>query len=161
MNKSVFKNLVKEVLKKTGLRKSRNGQKKSIREDVEIISIQPGLELEVYWKVLKIGKGPAVILKAFDKEVVKFDAFGKDKGHYHIAPHYHFRIFFPEEKATDQIKRTSLELRINAQKYLKQQPEKKIKKLKIDQEKFTAAVQKAEEKMTYFLQTVPEFEELR
>lgn len=161
MNKSVIKNLAKKVFKKAGLRKPGNGQKKSVRNDVEIIPIQPGLKFEVYWKILKIGKGPALILKSRGKEVMKFDCFGKDKGHYHVAPHYNSRIFFPEEKAIDQIKRTSFELRRNAQKYLALQTNDRIKQIEIDKDKFDVAVHKAEEKMTYFLQTVPEFEELR
>lgn len=161
MNISVVKNLAKKVLKKAGLREPRNGQKKRVRNDVEIIPIQAGLKFEVYWKILKIGKGPALILKSRGKEVMKFDCFGKDKGHYHVAPHYNFRIFFPEEKAIDQIKRTSLELRNNAQKYIALQTDERIKQIKIDKDKFDIAVQEAEEKMIYFLQTVPEFEELR
>lgn len=161
MSRSGIKTLAKKVLKKVGLRKAKNGQKKSVRKDVEIIPIQADLKFEVYWKILKIGKGPALILKSRGKEIMKFDCFGKDDGHYHVAPHYNFRIFFPEEKAMDQIKRTGFELRRNAQKYLALQSDEKIRQIKIDEKKFSAAIQKAEEKMIYFLETIPQFEELR
>ena len=129
------------------------------RESV-IISIQPNLEFEIYWKALDIGKGPAIILKAYAREIMKFDCFGKDKGHYHIAPHYGFRIYFLEEKAIDQIERTVEELRKNAQKYLSVQQDSEIRKLIIDQQRFELSVKKAEEKLKYFLYNIPELEEL-
>src|SRR5207248_2782599 len=36
-----------------------------IRRDVEWIRVQPDVDLKVYWKILSIGKGPAVSLYAF------------------------------------------------------------------------------------------------
>jgi len=155
--------LIKKVLRKFRLIDQSNSQGKNvrIRKDVEIISIQPNLEFEVYWKVLSIGRGPAVILKANGKEVMKFDAFGKNKGHYHIAPCYNLRIFFPEETAQQQIQRTSLELQKNAQKYLEIQSDSRIKQIRIDDDKLSNATQKVVERMTYFLQEVPELESLR
>jgi hypothetical protein len=73
---------------KNNLRKLRllDQLKDQVRKDVEIISIQLNLELVVYWKVLRIGKGPVVTLRAYGNEVLKFDCFRKDDGHYHVAP---------------------------------------------------------------------------
>jgi hypothetical protein len=36
-----------------------------VRSDVEWIRVQPDVDLKVYWKILPIGKGPAVSLYAF------------------------------------------------------------------------------------------------
>ena len=35
---------------------------REVRSDVEWIRVQPDVDLKVYWKVLPIGKGPAVAL---------------------------------------------------------------------------------------------------
>jgi hypothetical protein len=98
-------------------------------EDEVILKIQDEVFFQVYWKSLQIGMGPAVILKAYGQEILKFDCFGKEKGHYHIAPNYDFRIYFVEETIIDQIHRTIQELEINGLRYLKMQKDPKIKAL--------------------------------
>jgi len=55
-----------------------------IRRDVEWIGVQPDVDLEVYWKILPIGKGPAISLYAFGFEILKFDCFGARGGHFHL-----------------------------------------------------------------------------
>ncbi|TVQ01452.1 MAG: hypothetical protein EA359_14000 [Balneolaceae bacterium] len=163
MKISSGKRIVKKILRKFGLTEQldRNIKNIHIRKDVELIPIQPNLEFAVYWKVLLVGKGPAVILKAFGREVMKFDVFGKDKGHYHVAPCHNLRIFFTEETVLQQIQRTSLELQRNAQKYLEIQSDYRIKQIRIDDDKLSDAIQKMVEIMTYFLQQIPEFKDLR
>ncbi|MCG2590043.1 hypothetical protein [Rhodohalobacter sulfatireducens] len=149
---------MKKILIKLGLLDQPKGQ---IRKDVEIIPIQPNLELVVYWKVLRIGKGPTAILQAFGNEIIKFDCFGKNDGHYHLAPNIVERIFFEEETAFGQINKTAKELVNNSQTYLERQQEDHIRNIKIDQEKFSNAVEMAKKKMNFFLQTVPELKDLR
>ena len=158
MNRKTLRNFVKRILIKLGLR---NQIQKSVRRDIEIIPIQANLDLLVYWKVLTIGKGPAVSLKAFESEILKFDCFGVKKGHYHVAPDYSTRISFEEETTTEQIQRTCSELMENAQKYLSVQPDDRINNLKIEKDLLFQAVKKAEEKMKYFIQTIPELKDLR
>ena len=68
-----------------------------MHQDEVIFKIQEDVLFQVYWKSLPIGTGPAVILKAFGQEILKFDCFGKEKGHFHVAPNYEFRIYFGEE----------------------------------------------------------------
>ncbi|MBC3758426.1 hypothetical protein H7U19_08430 [Hyunsoonleella sp. SJ7] len=126
------------------------------RHDLQKISIQKDLYLQVYWKVLKIGKGPAVILKWKTIELMKFDCFGHKDGHYHIAPNYDFRIYFTEQTAKAQIKRTSEELLINAQRYLKLHPATEINRIEIDQNALKDAVKKAEQSMLYYLDNIKE-----
>lgn len=157
MIKPTPRKIVKWFLIKIGLKK----QKGQIRKDVEIIPIQPNLELIVYWKVLRIGKGPAVILQAYGNEVLKFDCFGKNEGHYHVAPNIGERIFFEEETAFGQIKKTAKELVNNSQTHLERQKEDHIRNIKIEQEKFSKAVEMAKNKMNFFLQTIPELKDLR
>lgn len=128
------------------------------RMDLKEISISENLSFLVYWKVLEIGKGPAVILKAFGKEILKFDCFGKKDGHFHIAPHYEFRIYFTEETVPDQIQRTLTELRINALRYLAFQPEPQIRALRPNPIKYNSAIGEVEKQMTHFFQTVKEIQ---
>ncbi len=47
-----------------------------IRRDVEWLRVQPDVNLKVYWKVLPIGKGPAISLYAFGFQILRFDCFG-------------------------------------------------------------------------------------
>lgn len=153
--------ILKQVIKKILVPLGFLDQKKTIRKDVEIIPIQKDLELVVYWKVLEIGKGPALILRAHKKEILKFDCFGKDDGHFHAAPNYGKRIFFDEQSAMAQIDRTTSELKKNAQSHLKNQKETEIYKMEIDQEKFIDAVEDARNKMIYFLEKIPQLKDLR
>jgi hypothetical protein len=156
-----LKSLIRKILRKLRLLGQQNGQEGRIRKDVKIISIQPNLEFIVYWKVLKIGKGPALILKAHGKEVLKFDCFGRGDGHYHVAPNYAERIFFEEQTASAQIERTSKELKDKAQFYLENQKEEHIRTIKIDQEKLIHAIGLAKSQMIYFLESIPEMEDLQ
>lgn len=128
------------------------------RMDLKVIPISEKLSFLVYWKVLEIGKGPAVILKAFDKEILKFDCFGKKDGHFHIAPHYEFRIYFTEETVPDQIQRTLTELRINALRYLALQREPEIRALRPNPTKYNSAIDEVEKLLTHFFQTVKEIQ---
>ncbi|WP_075351824.1 hypothetical protein [Algoriphagus marinus] len=113
-------------------------------EDEVIFKIQDDVFFQVYWKSLPIGKGPAVILKAFGQEILKFDCFGKEKGHYHIAPNYDFRIYFVEETIEEQIQRTILELKINGLRYLKIQKDPKIKAINPNLNDFNAILKQVE-----------------
>lgn len=152
---------MKKILRKLKLYDQQSVRRESIRKDVEIIPIQTNLELVVYWKVLRIGKGPAVILQAHKKEILKFDCFGKDDGHFHAAPNYGKRIFFEEETALDQIEQTVRELNEKGQFYLNKQEQSAIRNIEIDQEKLSKAVEQAKKKMILFVETVPELDELR
>lgn len=157
MHKTHFlKKILTKLFIKLGIRDQRN----LIRQDVETIPVQPNVNLIVYWKVLQVGKGPALILKAHGKEVLKFDCFGRGDGHYHVAPNYAERIFFEEQTASAQIERTSKELKEKAQFYLENQKEENIRIIKIDQEKLIHAIDLAKSKMIYFLKVIPELEEL-
>ncbi|MDR9407564.1 MAG: hypothetical protein RI573_01865 [Balneolaceae bacterium] len=78
-----------------------------------------------------------------------------------MAPNIGERIFFEEETAFGQINKTAKELVNNSQTYLERQQEDHIRNIKIDQEKFSNAVEMAKKKMNFFLQTVPELKDLR
>lgn len=126
--------------------------------DVREIAICKHLTFLVYWKILEIGKGPAVVMKAFDKEIMKFDCFGENDGHYHIAPHYQFRIYFLEKTVSEQINRTVAELRTNGLRYLSLQKNPEIRSIKPSPAKYNSAIDSVEEMLTHFQRTVKELQ---
>lgn len=114
------------------------------RNDLKTFEIEENLKLLVYWKSLEIGIGPAVILQAYDLEILKFDCFGKEKGHYHIAPHYDFRIYFIEETVPDQISRSIKELRLNGFRYLKNQKDSRFNSFSLDESNYLLKLDQVE-----------------
>src|SRR6266567_3505591 len=87
-----------------------------VRRDVKWIHVQPDVDLEVYWKVLPIGKGPAISLYAFGFQILKFDCFGATDGHFHLflgwlSPTKEDRIWLPEPSGTAQVERAIFELK--------------------------------------------------
>jgi hypothetical protein len=131
-----------------------------VRRDLCVIPIQDGLQLEVYWKVLAIGKGPAVIFRAHGRQIMKYDCFGQGKGHYHIAPNWGARIYFQEATALEQIYRASRELRRNAQRSLRLQGDERIKNTIVNRKSLAVAAEQAASKMTSFLADVSELEDI-
>lgn len=130
------------------------------RRDLQKIEIQANLYFLVYWKELSIGKGPAVTLNAFDKEILKFDCFGKEKGHFHIYPYEQLRIFFTEDNARSQCDRTFNEITCNGARYIKQFPNRAIKELDVDHEKLEEAAMKARKIMISFLEEIDVLQDL-
>lgn len=143
-----LKHFVHSLLKRSGTF--------TLRKDVYNIYITDIASLSVYWKVLEIGKGPAVIFKVYDTELLKFDCFGKDKGHYHLSPDYGRRVFFKESSALEQINRTSLELKNNLHRFLGMQDSEIINNIEIPRENLENAVNIMRERMIHYLENVPE-----
>jgi hypothetical protein len=91
--------------------------------------------LEVFWKVLDIGRGPAVSLFIGDTEVMKFDCYGEGRGHAHVdlgrAGHLkalaHQRLYLGEKTVEEQIERAIFELRVNLPYYLERHADARIR----------------------------------
>lgn len=128
------------------------------RMDLSEIPICDNLSFLVYWKILYIGKGPAVVLKAFDKEILKFDCFGEMDGHYHIAPDYNSRIYFTEKTALEQIERTVSELRINGRRYLGLQEDSNIRQIRPNPAQYDSAVDSVEKLLIHFHRNVKDIQ---
>ena len=88
----------------------------SIRKDVVKLPLQENAYFLVYHKHLDIGFGPTVLLCVFGKEILKFDCFGKDKGHYHNLNGD--RIFFEESTVEEQITKSMQIVTENADKWI-------------------------------------------
>ncbi|MEL7345981.1 MAG: hypothetical protein AAFN59_14185 [Pseudomonadota bacterium] len=131
------------------------------RRDVQFIEIASNVRLDVYWKVLKIGRGPALTLNVGTSEAVKFDIFGPGEGHYHeyIAAKYptkERRIFFFEQDRETQIERAIFELTHNLRYYLQAHRDKAVRDTHIEPDAIRAGCDRAREIMHGFLRDIPE-----
>ena len=116
-----------------------------LRRDVEVVDVGSGVEFVVYWKVLEVGIGPAIVVQTADVELMKFDCFGGTAGHFHIAPAYDTRLAFVEDTVDEQITRTGLELRRNLGRYLAADPRRSINRISLDPRRLDTAADRAEE----------------
>jgi len=155
----ISKRLIKIILKPK--KKNQLINPPELRKDVTNLKIQDDVYFQVYWKELAIGKGPAVILYIYNKEILKFDCFGKEKGHYHVD-FYKLngtkknRIFFTENRASEQIEKTVFELNTNLNYYLQRNKDHRIRDVHIEQNNLEKALVLVKSKMIEFLRTKSE-----
>jgi len=116
--------------------------------DVAFVQVTPEIVFETYWKDVEAGKGPALVVWCDYRKVLKFDCFGKGRGHYHISvpvfskrTEEFDRIFLPEETIEAQIERVVFELRTNLFYYLARAPHRRARKARIDEPQLTRAVE--------------------
>jgi hypothetical protein len=108
------------------------------RRDLVRYRIMENADLVVYWKVLKIGKGPAAALYVFGREVLRFDCFGEN-GHFHARLDEAEkgrvdRRFFNERTVPEQIERSSKELTCNLHCYMAASKDPRIRDVEINRE---------------------------
>ena len=122
--------------------------------DVVIYPVQDHAYLAVYWKDLPIGKGPCVSLYVHDKEILKFDCFGEDRGHYHanmdqtsLIPKGEERLYFKERSIEDQVERSIFEIQRNAAYHLQRNFDPRITRFKLDRARLETASREAKQKM--------------
>ena len=136
----------------------------SVRKDVLRYEIQPGASLEVFWKVLTIGRGPAVSLYVHGEEVLKIDCFGEGKGHYHVnarqwsrdLPGIVQRIYLPEPTVEAQIERAVFELQRNASVCLQQNDDPRIRGFVLDPARLREATERMKATMLEYMRRVPQ-----
>ena len=141
----------------------------SARKDVLRYAIQPGAYLEVFWKVLEIGRGPAVSLYVHGEEVLKIDCFGAGKGHYHLnarqwrrkLPGIVQRIYLPETTVEAQIDRAVFELQHNALVYLQQNDDPRIHQVVLDTALLREATERMRMTMLEHMRKVPQADSLQ
>ena len=122
--------------------------------DVVIYPIQDHAYLAVYWKDLAIGKGPCASLYVYDKEILKFDCFGENRGHYHthmnqpsLVPKGEERLYFLERTIEDQVTRSIFEIQTNATYHLQRNFDPRITFFKLDRTRLEIACREAKAKM--------------
>lgn len=128
--------------------RDQKGRSKPLRKDVQTVTIQEGLEFDIYWKDTgKVGIGPTVAVYAKQREVLRFDCFGADLGHFHIFNRTDRpkatadRLFFQEESRVAQIDRTLWELENNLASYLQLHSDPGIRNMLLERETVTSKIQ--------------------
>jgi hypothetical protein len=121
-------------------------------DDVELIPVQPDSYLAVYFKRYGRSTGPGVSLYVRDSEILRFDCFGPDRGHYHslpcLAPYPgRTRIKFNEISVEAQINRSVEEISRNYAAYLAGHFRRCIREFRFEQTTLVAAAAEAGRRM--------------
>ena len=128
----------------------------SVRNDCTDLPICDGVYVQVYWKKLKLGKGPALSLFMLDEEILRIDCFGKGAGHLHVAFFLpgkgENRLWMHEATILEQIERARFELYRNHRYYQSRIPNPRIRAIKIDREKMKVVSEQAYKVMMGFAQ---------
>ena len=109
--------------------------------DLVTREIQDQIFMEVYWVSPPVGPGPGASIYIIDDEVMRFDCFGSDAGHYHfnirqskfLPNGEKTRIFFPDGTVEDQIENATVQLRRNLDYGRGLNTDPRIRAVKIDQ----------------------------
>ena len=118
----------------------------SLRKGVVKLDIQENAYVLVYHKFLDIGSGPSIGLYLYNTEILRFDCFSKNKGHYHIFnKKNNGRIYFTEQIVAEQIDKTANELTTNIKSYLALFRQKNIKEFIFDQNRLASKIAEAKQ----------------
>jgi len=131
----------------------------------ELVQFRVGEQahLDVYWKDVRAGKGPSLILNILGEEVLRFDFFG-GRGHYHaivleFQPKSESRLFLPELTVEEQIDRAIFELNRNLDWYLQRHPLAKIRKIKLDKSQLKQATEQAQAQLIAYIGKAEQLEQ--
>jgi hypothetical protein len=79
------------------------------RNDIHHLEIDESVRIEVFWKKLKLGKGPALSLFMLEEEILRIDCFGKGAAHIHVTLFLpgkgEQRLWMHEQTVAEQISR--------------------------------------------------------
>lgn len=121
-------------------------------EDVELIAIQPDGYLAVYFKRYGADVGPGVSLYVLQNEILRFDCFGDDRGHYHSLPCLSAipsseQINFTGRSIDAQIDEASTEIHDNYAAHLTNHFRRRIREFRFDKTCLDKAVADARNRM--------------
>ena len=106
---------------------------KNLRQGVIRFNIDSRTSIEVFWKEIEFGTGPAFSLFVDQHEVLRFDCSGPETGHFHVANGGKFcRVWMFEKEIKDQIERGIFEIEKNLDFYIKQNPISEIRATNFD-----------------------------
>ncbi len=166
--KNGVKNLVKSVIPHRYhfyLQRRKTAEKyASDRKENVRFNVTDQVYLDVYWKILNLGKGPALILNVMGEEVLRFDFFGQGAGHYHVTvpeiePNSKSLLFFAEQTIPEQIDRALFELNKNIDWYLHRHPLRQIRQIKIDKSRMRQATEAAKAQLLAYIGEAEKLEE--
>lgn len=117
------------------------------RRDLRRIPVGDAVRIEVFWKDLSIGRGPAASVFLLDGEILRFDCFGPGDGHVHaaffLAGKAESRLYMPETTVAAQFERAMFEIERNLGYYQARLADSRLRRLAIDPEALGRASQEA------------------
>lgn len=151
--KRALKALLLQWMPTTGhrwLRARKQASRSYDHRDPVFLTLTPQVVFETYWKDVEAGRGPALIVWFDYRKILKFDCFGKGRGHYHVAlparrqrSREFDRIHLPEETIATQLERVAFELQMNLRYYLRHCPYRSARKATVPQEDLLRVVRQA------------------
>lgn len=94
---------VKLLVHVTQSRRKRDKLHSPSRRDLRVWSLNGQIELATYWKILPNGTGCTLLVRAHEREMLKYDFFIENKSHFHLFPATGTRLDFPMENVMEQM----------------------------------------------------------
>ncbi len=121
-------------------------------DDLELIPVQPDSYLAVYFKRYDTDIGPGISLYVFENEILRFDCFGADRGHYHSLPCLAAfpaaeRIAFAAESVEMQVNCSAEEIGTKHATHLTRHFRRCIREFRFEQTRLDAALAEARDRM--------------
>ncbi|NNF04124.1 MAG: hypothetical protein HKN17_06630 [Rhodothermales bacterium] len=130
------------------------------RHDLQSIPMGENARLDVYWKHLEIGLGPAVSVVIRGEEILRIDCFGVDDGHMHTAVFMpgsgESRLYFPENTRREQIDRAVFEIARNLRYWMDRAVDPGVRAVTLHPNRIKSAAADARRIMTAYLERVDE-----
>jgi len=147
---------VRSLLVKLGLFEALNPNHHD-RTDLKRIEVDENFRIDVFWKDVPAGKGPAMSVFVRGHEILRFDCFGQDLGHFHAGfadppGASERRIYFRESTSREQIDRSVFEVGKNLRYYQQRSSVRSIRSLECDPRDLRTALVEAQE---YLLNLAP------
>ena len=94
------------------------------------------VRVDIYWREDPEGRGPACSLYAFDREVLRIDAFGGESGHLHLNVDGGLaqRWYFQPGPIAEHVERACFELAANVNAALKVNRDPRLERLWVDRD---------------------------
>jgi hypothetical protein len=134
------------------------------RQEIVCYRIQPGLYLDIFWKILPIGKEPALSIFLHEQELLRFDCFGGGKGHYHLLfcdSGFSYRHRLSGETVSAQIDAIFLNLNDYLSLHIHHHTNPKLRDFSINTERLNMVCAQARLQMHDYVNEVPQLEDLR
>lgn len=131
--------------------------------DLVTVPIQENVFMEIYWVSEPVGPGPGASIYIHEDEVMRFDCFGSDLGHYHfnirqscfVPAGELTRIFFPQGSIQDHIDNAVVQVCRNLDYGRGMNLDPKVRTVPIDQEAINHAADVMKKEMMKIAENKP------